>query len=104
MENDLSEKILKLLSDPTAAAKISAVASSLGATDVKPQEPVQQAFSPAAPVTQLLSGFGNKNRNTELLCAVKPFLREEKQGKIEALLRAMSIAELISGLKKGGGI
>lgn len=108
MADDLSEKIRAVLSDPASMAKISAIASSLGAsgnTSENPQE--QEPPKEAEPVfaRSELPSFGRgTDRNTALLCAIKPFLREEKRVKLDSLIRALSVAELISGLKKGGGI
>ncbi len=106
MADDLSEKIRAILSDPSSAAKISAIASSLGmagngstqAEEVRPSVPAA-VNSPLPPVF-------NKggNRNAALLSAIKPFLREEKQSKLDSLITAMSVAEILSGIKKGGGL
>lgn len=104
MADDLSEKIRAVLSDPEAAAKIAAIASSLGASGEgtsPPQEETPVSLPVSAPSLQLPFNRGN-DRNTALLHAIKPFLREEKRDKLDSLIRAMSIAELISGLKRGG--
>ena len=108
MADDLSEKIRAVLSDPSSMAKISAIASSLGvssdnAEPPKETEPPKDTVPAFAPADLLLPSRGN-DRNTALLCAIKPFLREEKRTKLDSLIRALSVAELISGLKRGGGI
>ncbi len=105
MADDLSEKIRAVLSDPESAAKIAAIASSLGVSGAAekqpPQEDVPAAVPTAALPAQLPFNRGN-DKNTALLHAIKPFLREEKRDKLDSLIRAMSVAELISGLKRGG--
>ncbi len=108
MADDLSEKIRAVLSDPSSMAKISAIASSLGVSgetkEVPKEGETSKETAPAfAPADLLLPSRGN-DRNTALLCAIKPFLREEKRYKLDSLIRALSVAELISGLKRGGGI
>ncbi len=114
MADELSEKIKALLSDPESLQKITAIASSLGMTGNGTAPPKEEP--PPAPVSSLpasaplanlqaLPAFNmSGNRNTALLHAIKPFLRGERQSKLESLITAMSVAEIISGLKKGGGI
>lgn len=103
MADDLSEKIRAVLSDPESAAKIAAIASSLGVSGESASPPQEEASAslPAASLLQL--PFNRESdKNTALLHAIKPFLREEKREKIDSLIRAMSVAGLISGLKRGG--
>lgn len=108
MADDLSEKIRAVLSDPASMAKISAIASSLGVSgDTSEPSKEQEIPKEAEPVLARPSPPSlarGTDRNTALLCAIKPFLREEKRNKLDSLIRALSVAELISGLKKGGGI
>lgn len=103
MADDLSEKIRAVLSDPESAAKIAAIASSLGASGESSSPPKEESAPslPAASALQLPFNRGN-DRNTALLHAIKPFLREDKRDKLDSLIRALSVAELISGLKRGG--
>lgn len=111
MADELSEKIKSLLSDPESLKKVTAIASSLGLSGngVSPvnEEPQSSALPVSAPFSNLpsLPAFNSGgNRNTALLHAIKPFLRREKQSKLESLITAMTVAEIISGMKKGGGI
>ena len=105
MADELSEKIKALLSDPESLAKVTAIASSLGMNGNGAGIPKEQPPSlPASTVPALPSFNSYGNRNTVLLQAIKPFLRKEKQGKLESLITAMSVAEVVSGLRKGGGI
>lgn len=105
MADDLSEKIRAVLSDPESAAKIASIASSLGVSGAA-EKPPPQEDAPAVVPTAALSAQPPYNRgndkNAALLHAIKPFLREEKRDKLDSLIRAMSVAELISGLKRGG--
>lgn len=104
MADELSEKIRSVLSDPQSAAKIAAIASSLGVSggDIPPSSPSEET-APSVPAAALPLPFNRGNdKNTALLQAIKPFLREDKREKIDSLVRALSVAELISGLKRGG--
>lgn len=115
MPDDFSEKVSKLLSDPEMAAKIAAVASSIGGTgktaspetasdaEAAPSLPASSSALPSFQPSAAAPVFAPRSRNTELLMAIKPFLRAEKQKKIDTLVRAMSIAGLFSGKGKGGG-
>lgn len=106
MADDLSEKIRAVLSDPSAAASIAAIASSLsgGGEPEKPpgQESAALPASAHAPNLAQLPLSRGTDKNTALLCAIKPFLRQEKRDKLDSLIRALSVAEIISGLKRGG--
>lgn len=103
MADELSEKIKSLLSDPESLKKVTAIASSLGMTDNSTPPPTE-ASVPALSIPSLPAFNSGGNRNTALLHAIKPFLRGEKQSKLESLITAMTVAEIISGMKKGGGI
>ena len=109
MADELSEKIKSLLSDPESLKKVTAIASSLGMTDNSTPPPTEEkanspASVPALSIPSLPAFNSGGNRNTALLHAIKPFLRREKQSKLESLITAMTVAEIISGMKKGGGI
>lgn len=104
MADELSEKIRSVLSDPQSAAKIAAIASSLGVSggDI-PMSSQSEETAQSVPAAALPLHFNRGNdKNTALLHAIKPFLREDKREKIDSLVRALSVAELISGLKRGG--
>lgn len=98
MADDLAEKIRAVLSDPDAASKITALASTLGGGREVTDNPTSEIMSTNVPPSTAFA----KDKNTALLNAVKPFLRVEKQNKLDSLIRAMAVAELISGLRKGG--
>lgn len=111
LENDFGEKLKSVLSDPEAMAKITAIASSLGMSpsaevkneeskpDVTPPEPNLGGLDIASVFSQLAPSSVSDPR-VALLSSLKPFLREEKRGKIDALTRALSIASMMKGFRR----
>ena len=111
MDADFGEKLKNVLSDPEALAKISAIASSLGMngdqkTPVIEQGPVQTAEPKSPEGMDIMSAFSGMNSlvssdpRVTLLTSLKPLLREEKRGKIDALARALSIASMMKNFRK----
>ena len=104
MENDLSEKLKNVLSDPSALAKISAIANSLGgggnsktesAQEPKEEQPAEREnFS-----LPVLPSFQSDPR-LALLSSLKPLLKEDKRGKIDSLTRALTIATMMKTYRK----
>ncbi len=114
--SELDEKLNALLSDPESMAQVMQLAQQLSGT-LGGQEPQEtQAVKSEKTVTQssfpfdgidpgmitrflpLLKEFGKSNSQTmQLLYALRPFLKEEKQGKIE---RAAKLARMIHIGKK----
>ncbi|MBR4950692.1 MAG: hypothetical protein IKZ23_01925 [Clostridia bacterium] len=105
MDSDFSAKLQGLLSDPNALAKITAIASTLGAGNAPSQgEPAQSAQSaPSAqanPPLQSPQPLLPADPRLALLSSVKPLLRQEKQGKIDSLLSALAVASMLKSFKK----
>ena len=99
--DDFDSKINQVLSDPQSMQKIFSIAQSLGVgaptDEVKEETPA--ADSPLLPDLSMLSKLGTlmqsqgqtQSRHTELLNALRPFLRPERQ---QSLDRAMRMAKL----------
>lgn len=115
---ELDEKLNALLSDPESMARVMQLAQQLSGTFGTPSAPEQQqpmredraaeraSVSPLdgldpGMITKflpLLQEFGKSNSQTmQLLYALRPFLKEEKQGKVE---RAAKLARMIHIGKK----
>ena len=116
---ELDEKLNALLSDPNSMAQIMQMAQQLSATmggSASPSPPTAAA-PPAAPTTQtapslpggidpqvvarflpLLQEYSRSSSQTmQLLYALRPFLKESKQDKVE---RALQLARLFRVGKK----
>ena len=102
---EFDEKLNSILSDPGAMAQIMQLAQSLSGpqqpSSPPPSPPVQQAAPPMGgmdagmlmkllPLVQELGGGQNSNART-LLYALRPYLREDRQQKVE---RAIQLARL----------
>lgn len=103
MDGDFQEKLNKVLSDPDALAKITAIASSLGASPQnEPKEPSvseEKDETPLIPVPNPLTTASGDPR-LQLLSSLKPLLREEKRDKIDSLTRALTVAAMMKSFKK----
>ena len=113
--NDFEEKLNAILSSPETMAQVMSIAQSLGMNgDAMPSPPEQKPHSPAhdmeglfssldpAMLTRLLPLIGelqseDSSRNMQLLAALSPYLKEDRQ---EKLRQALRMAKLISVGKK----
>ena len=104
MDGDLAARLEAVLSDPGQMEKLAKMAGELlggkdaaarsgeGRPDAVPAPPVSPALDQK--VLSALSrnfGGGEKNRSTALLLALRPYMKPEKQEKLD---RAMQIARM----------
>lgn len=106
MNGDLSAMLESVLSDPAQMEKIASMARELmgegqnpGDGDRKPQPDKAKLHEPPGMDTGLLSALGGmfagkqpQSRSTALLMAMRPYMRPEKQEKLD---RAMKIARIV---------
>ncbi len=106
MDSDFASKLQSVLSNPEAMSQITAIASSLGGgsgastpTEPQPEAPreaeVQQTFPP---ISQ--TAFPQGDHRIALLNSIKPLLREEKRGRVDSLLNALTVASMLKSFKK----
>ena len=112
MDGDMGAMIQSVLSDPEQMARITQLAQGLMGTQ---EEPGKAAPIQAAPptgstlpegdrllalLTKAMSGGAGKTRSTELLKAMRPYMKPEKQEKLD---RAMKIARMarVAGVVMG---
>lgn len=104
MDGDFQEKLNKVLSDPDALAKITAIASSLGASPQQSEvkEPAASDEREETPIMPALNplNFASGDPRLQLLSSLKPLLREEKRDKIDSLTRALTVAAMMKSFKK----
>lgn len=110
---DFDEKLNSLLSDPDAMGQIMQLARSLGSgfdeapppppPPQQPSPPVNNPFSGIDPgaimrLLPMIQELGEQNTNTRaLLLALRPYLKAERQGKVD---QALQLARLICVGKK----
>ncbi len=109
MDGDLGEKLSAILSDPAQMAQLTQMAQSLmgqmsqeaGGGTPKQEAAPAPASKPEQPAdTRLLSALGRalaggrgNTRSTALLTAMRPYMKPEKQEKLD---RAMKIARMVN--------
>lgn len=119
MDNDFSEKLGALLSNPEALAKIAGIAGSLGLSSPAPTPEKTEAKEAhecsSCPAHDLLPcggapcPFPEKGKASSaaksiaesraLLSALKPYLSAERCARIDKILGMMKIAEIMGYLK-----
>lgn len=102
--DDLSEKISGILSDPEAMRDIAALASQLGvdAPGVHKEPEPSPADDTAAMLSGLMPMLGSlkqEDETTRLLEAMRPFLSEERQRKLDKAKRLIKVMKLMPLLK-----
>lgn len=95
---DLESKISDILSDPDAMAGILSMAKSLGLGAPEPEETPESSETDCGlsdTVSGLLSAAGHLNgKQTALLQALRPFLKESRRKKIDRAIQAARISRI----------
>ena len=113
--SDIQDKINKILSDPEALKQLQGLGAQLGLSG---DSPVSQPSSPppAPPANggngelmsaltkfaPMISGFSEDDDVSRLLHALRPFLSEEKQQKLDRAQRLMKLVRIIPLIKDSG--
>ena len=99
MDENLTEKIRTLLSDPQAAERIASIAGMLGAGNPSGASDAQSASAQQSPPPPSQSPPYRHDSRVDLLRALRPFASEEKRARIDDLIRIATVASLLGGLK-----
>ena len=108
--SELQDKLNSLLSDPAGMAQVVQLAQQLSSTMEPSAAPTPQSGAPNPPPSTALPGgidlstvsrflpmlqalSSDQSHSMQLLNALRPYLKEEKQGKVE---RAARLARLIT--------
>lgn len=105
MDGDLGALMQSVLSDPAQMAKITELAQGLMGSD-KPSEPApaqSPAFSDGE--SKLLSALGaslggGSSRSTALLKAMRPYMRAEKQEKLDRALKLTQMVRVVQSVMR----
>ena len=111
--DDLSEKLTQLLSSPEGMAKIQTVMSALGGENAVQEKPAEPAVAPPAAdgmpdlaaltkILPLLSNMGQDNEDTRLLQALRPYLRGEREQRLDETVRLLKMMRLLPLLQEQG--
>lgn len=104
--DDLSEKLSGILSDPEAMRDIAALASQLGVdasgvhTKPEPQpKPEDDMTKQLMGLMPMLGSLKQDDDTTRLLEAMRPFLSDERQQKLDKAKRLIRVMKLMPLLK-----
>ena len=104
MDGDFASKLKTVLSDPEAMAKISAIASGLGATpreqDITDNIPKTETTLNISPDIAKNNFLSQNDPHLALLSTLKPLVREEKRDKIDSLIKALAVASMMKNFRK----
>ena len=105
--DDLSEKLSSILSDPQAMKEVAALASQLGIdppgvhreqpAPVQPAQPEEAAM--LSGLLPMLGALKQDDDTVRLLEAMRPFLSEERQKKLDKAKRLIKVLKLMPLLK-----
>ena len=106
MDSDFAAKLQNVLSNPEAMAKITSIASAIGTgtqSGTEGQNP--QAANPSTETTPRLPDPTpevpvTSDPRLALLASVKPLLREDKRNRVDSLLTALTMANVLKNFKK----
>lgn len=111
--DDTMEKIGKILSDEESMKQLSELAQIL-MNENKSSENIQEEnncdnknndfpdISKIMQITELMGTFSQNDRNTELLLALKPHLREERQLKVDKAVKMLKLLAVYNVAKESG--
>ena len=99
---DLLEKMQEILSDPESRKQVSELAQMLQ-TDTPTEKNPSDNFDPTLllKVGELLKQ-PQKDKNTELLLALRPHLREERQKRLDTALKLLKLWHIWKTLQSAG--
>ena len=106
MTDDLSEKLSGILNDPEAMRDIAALASQLGVDapglhNEKPPapKPPDDTMTQLMALAPMLGSLKQDDDTTRLLDAIRPFLSQERQIKLDKAKRLIKVMKLMPLLK-----
>lgn len=111
---DLSETIGSILNDPSAMEQIKALGGMLGiggddqsSQPSKPESPGLSAIDPGMmglmmKLMPLMGRLREDDDSTRLLYALRPFLSEKRQSRVDGAVRLLSIIRVLPLLKESG--
>ncbi len=110
LDGDFAEKLKNVLSDPEALAKITAIASGLGASQpsasqTPPPQKEESASPPDQGIASALTALSLPSAQSgdprlALLVSLKPLLREDRRDRVDALAQALTLASVMKNFRK----
>lgn len=114
--DDLTEKLQSLLSDPESLKNIAELAAMMGSPQEEAAEDIPQAdassctdeegdgfdFSKLLLVGEIMAQMQQKDKETELLLALKPYLSEERSKRVDRAVKLLRLYTIAMQLKEKG--
>ena len=104
LDGDFSEKLRQVLSDPEAMAKITAIASGLGKTNLPESAPIADtAAEPLGNADKFnfpIPSAQAEDPRLALLTSLKPLLREDRRDRVDVLTQALTLASMMKNFRK----
>ena len=114
--DDIAAKLSELLQDPKSVEQLKSLAGAFIGSNEAEEEPAAPASVPAAvesespgvdmialmKVASALQSMNQETDHTRLLLALKPYLSEERQQKVDSALRILRLLELLPMIKESG--
>lgn len=117
--DDIASKLHDILNDPESMEKLKNMASMLGVSAQPPaghstepsgaQEPPPpppaadiDAIKMAAKFAPIISNFKKEDNSTRLLRALRPFLSDERQTRLDESIKLMQFMRILPLIKKSG--
>ncbi len=107
--DDLAQKISELLGSPDGVQKLQAAAASLGMLTDNKTEPSAQPVSAMLlsggdlevlqRLVPLVSGFKQDSQDTVLLKAIRPYLQDERQRRVDDAVKIMHMLKVLPNFK-----
>lgn len=105
--DDLSEKLSGILNDPEAMRDIAALASQLGVDapgihkeeEKRQKPPADDTAAQLMALAPMLGSLKQEDDTTRLLDAMRPFLSEERQQKLDKAKRLIKVMKLMPLIK-----
>ncbi len=111
MEDDLSQKIDQLLNSPDGMEKIRNTMAALGlSADAPAPQPTSPAPTPTVDngilsglmgLAPLLQNMGQEDNNTALLKALRPYLHDGREKRLDESLKLLQLLKLLPLLQGG---
>ena len=100
MADDISKKIMEVLSNPEMMQKIGDVMGSMGISQDKAQEQRDTSSELAVNAQNIISSLNyNDDRRITLLTALKPYLRESRANGIDTAIKILKMTKLTEVFK-----
>ena len=109
--SDIQDKINQILNDPEALRQVQSLGAQLGLSGSAPSDPAPAPKPPESggdmmtaltSLAPMMSRFSEDDDVSRLLGALRPFLSEEKQQKLDRAQRLMKLVRIIPLIKDSG--